>query len=115
MKSVPPAGKASCQKPSLQKPLARSAWWALFLLATYVMSLWFQTFKAFTLVPSWQNASVWLGVMLVLVMLVLVLVYDSYVQEKANARVQKPIQLFETLYRKRFLIRKDLQQKELME
>lgn len=100
---------------SHQKPLSRVAWWALFLLATFVMSLWFQTFKTFTLVPSLQNGLVWLGVMALLVLVLAVLVYDSYVQEKAKGRIEKPFRLFEWLIQQRFLIHKDFQQKDTVE
>jgi hypothetical protein len=90
------------------KPLKRFQWWACFLLATYLMSLWFQTFKTFTLVPSLGNGLIWLGVMTLLTLIVMVLTYDSYVQEKNRDRVQKPIRVFEWLMAKRFLLKGDL-------
>ncbi len=92
--------------PSLagQKPLRRPVWWATFLLATYTMSLWFQTFKVFTRVPSMANAFSWLGVMALLVVVLALLAYDSYVQEKAKGKIQKPARLFEWLIARRFLL-----------
>lgn len=90
------------------KPLKRIHWWACFILATYLMSLWFQTFKAFTLTPTLGNGLIWLGVMLLLTLIVMVLTYDSYVQEKSRDRVQKPIRVFEWLMAKRFLLKGDL-------
>ena len=89
------------------KPLSRPLWWGLFLTATYVMSLWFQTFKAFTVQPTLQNGAVWLGVMLLLSLVLGVLVYDSYVQEKRQGRLHHTLGLFEWLYRRRFLLPPD--------
>jgi|GEM_PF-2246333 len=99
-------------KKTTQKPLSRGMWWACFLLASFVMSLCFQTFKAFTLVPNWSNGLVWVVAMLLMAQMVLVLIYDSYVQETANGRVQRPIRLFEWMMQKRFLLRAVLEQKE---
>jgi len=95
-----------------QKPLSRGMWWACFLLASFIMSLCFQTFKAFTLVPNWSNGLAWLAAMLLMGQTVLVLAYDSYVQETAKGRVQRPIRLFEWMMHKRFLLRAVLKQKE---
>lgn len=88
----------------LQKPLCRSAWWVLFLLATYTMSLWFQTFKAFTRTPSVAHGLLWLGVMAFLLLLLTILAYDSYVQEKVKGRVQKSLPPFDWLIERRFLL-----------
>jgi magnesium-transporting ATPase (P-type) len=96
----------------IQKPLSRGMWWACFVMASYIMSLCFQTFKAFTLVPNWSNGLVWLVAMLLLAQVILVLVYDSYVLEKAQGRVQKPVRFFEWMLHKRFLLRAVLEQKE---
>jgi hypothetical protein len=87
-----------------QKPLSKPAWWALFLLATYTMSLWFQTFKAFTRLPNLLHGLAWLSVMAALVALLALLAYDSYVQEKARGRIQKSVRLFEWLMKHRFLL-----------
>jgi hypothetical protein len=95
-----------------QKPLSRLMWWICFLVASFVMSLCFQTFKAFTLTPNWSNGLIWLLSLLIMAQVTLVLVYDSYVLEKRRGRVQKPIQLFEWLLRKRFLLTAALEQKE---
>lgn len=95
-----------------QKPLSRGMWWACFLLASFIMSLCFQTFKAFTLVPNWSNGLVWLVSLLLMGQMVLILVYDSYVQESAKGRVQRPIRLFEWMMQKRILLRAVLEQKE---
>jgi len=99
-------------KTAIQKPLNRGMWWACFLLASFVMSLCFQTFKAFTLVPNWSNGLVWAVAMLLMAQMVLILIYDSYVQETANGRIQRPIRLFEWMMQKRFLLRAVLEQKE---
>jgi glucan phosphoethanolaminetransferase (alkaline phosphatase superfamily) len=95
-----------------EKPLSRGMWVLLFLVASFIMSLWFQTFKTFTLVPTLGNAMLWLFVMFLLAQVVIVLIYDSYVLEKSRGRIQKPIRLFEWMIRKRFLLRSVLEQKE---
>lgn len=87
------------------KPLSKGLWWGCFLLATYMMSLGFQTFRVFTLNPNLQNGLLWLGSMTLLALVVTVLIYDSYVQEKNRACVQKPIRLFEWMMEKRFLLK----------
>lgn len=84
----------------LPKPL----WWVAFLAATYLMSLWFQTFKVFTLTPNLMNGLSWLAVMGVLLLVIAVMTYDSYVQERLKGRIQKPARLFEWLIQKRFLL-----------
>ena len=94
------------------KPLSRGMWWACFLLASFIMSLCFQTFKAFTLVPSWSNGLIWLVALLLLSQVVLVLIYDSYVLEKARGRVERPIRFFEWMLNKGFLLKAVLEQKE---
>ena len=95
-----------------QKPLSRGMWWACFILASITMSLCFQTFKAFTLVPNWSNGLLWLIAILMMVQLVVVLIYDSYVQEKSRGTIQRPIRLFEWMMNRRFLLRAVLEQKE---
>lgn len=102
-------------KLKVDKPLSRPMWWIFFLMASYMMSLWFQTFKAFTLVPSLTNGLVWLVVMFLLAHVLVVLIYDSYVQEKGLGRIEKPIRLFEWMLEKRFLMRSVLKQKETIE
>ncbi len=92
-----------------EKPLSRFAWWVCFLLATFIMSLWFQTFKVFTLVPNWGNGLSWLGVNLLLALVVMLLIYDSYVQEKIAGRIAKPARLFEWMIQKRILLKGDLE------
>ena len=87
------------------KPLTRTLWWILFAAATYGMSLWFQTFKTFTLTPTWPTALPWMAVNFLLFLLLGTLIYDSYVQEKCRGHIQKPLRLFEWLMRKQFLLR----------
>jgi hypothetical protein len=100
---------------AVEKPLNRVMWWMLFLVATYVMSLWFQTFKAFTLVPSLTNGLIWLLVMFLLTQVLIVLAYDSYVLEKGRGRIEKPVRLFEWMMQKRFLLKSVLEQKETIQ
>ena len=99
-------------KQQSNKPLGRAMWWLLFAMASYITSLWFQTFRTFTLTPSLGNGLLWLFVMFLLAQVVLVLIYDSYVLEKSRGRIEKPIRLFEWMMRKRFLLRSVLEQKE---
>ncbi|HWV47122.1 MAG TPA: hypothetical protein VN039_14065 [Nitrospira sp.] len=99
-------------KSLLQKPLSRVMWWVCFLLASFTMSLCFQTFKAFTLVPNWSNGLIWLAAVLLTGQVLLVLVYDSYVQETAKGRIERPVRLLEWMMNKRFLLRAVLEQKE---
>lgn len=93
------------QEQRFNKPLNRGMWWFFFLVATIITSLGFQTFKVFTLEPTLKNGLLWLLVMLLLFQAVLLLAYDSYVQEKGKGTVQKPVKLFEWMIRKRFLLR----------
>lgn len=86
------------------RPLHRAVWWGLFLVATYVMSLWFQAFRVFTVAPTLENALGVLAVMAMLGLVLSVLVYDSYVHEKNQGKIAKTIRLFEWLYEKRFLM-----------
>lgn len=93
------------QECPFKKPLGRVMWWLLFLIATYITSLGFSSFGAFTHQPTLQNALIWLLVMVLLFQSILLLVYDSYVQEKIRGKVEKPVRLFEWMIRKRFLLR----------
>lgn len=92
------------QKSDMEKPLNRVMWWLFFLIATFTASLGFKTFGAFTLRPNLLNASVWLLVMVLLFVSIVVLAYDSYVQEKGKGNVQKPVKLFEWMIRRGFLL-----------
>jgi hypothetical protein len=98
----------------LPKPL----WWALFLVATYLMSLWFQTFKTFTLTPILSTGFAWLLVMGLLTVVIMILAYDSYVQEKGKGRIEKPARLFEWMIARRVLfppsLRLSTQQKDAL-
>lgn len=94
-----------------QKPLKPLAWWLVFALATYIMSLWFQTFRVFTLSPTLHNGLIWVGVMLLLVLTVAVLVYDIYIQEKSRGHIAKPVPLFDWMAEKRFLLKSNLHDK----
>jgi len=89
---------------SLQKPLSRLAWWAYFLVASFVMSLWFEASRTLSASLSWLNGLHLLAVTLLLAMILLVLVYDSYVQEKSRGRIHHPMRLFEWLIQRRFLL-----------
>lgn len=93
------------QDATVEKPLSRGMWWFFFLIATFITSLAFKTFGLFTLQPNLQNGLLWLLVLTILFQAFGVLAYDSYVQEKAKGKVQKPVRLFEWMIQKRFLLR----------
>lgn len=93
------------QERPFEKPLSRVMWWFFFLLATFITSLGFSSFRVFTLQPTLQNGLLWMLVMLLLFQSILLLAYDSYVQEKIRGKVEKPVKLFEWMIRKRFLLR----------
>jgi hypothetical protein len=97
---------------SARKPLTQGMWWLLFAAATYMASLGFQTFKTFTLVPSLTNGLVWLGVLLILGLLVGILAYDSYAQERLRGQVQRPVRLFDRLMERNFLMSQSLRKGE---
>jgi hypothetical protein len=93
------------KKPTTSKgPFAKPLWWSFFLSATILMSLWFRTFKAFTLHPTMATGSLWLLVMLFLLLNIVILAYDSYLNEKGKGNIHKPVRLFEWLHSRRFLI-----------
>lgn len=78
-------------------PLNKITWWGVFGLSSYLLSLVFQGFKLFTVAPTLENGLVFLGAMALLSVSLMVLVYDSYVKEKAKGTVEHPIRLFEWL------------------
>ena len=84
------------------KPLTRGLWWAVFLAATFILSLCFQTFKTFTLTPTLENGLVWAGMLGLLGVTLAVLMYDSYANERNQGKIQHPLALFEWIYRKQY-------------
>jgi hypothetical protein len=77
-------------------------WWALFLSATWLMSVWFKAFGAFTHSPTAGPFLGLLGMTLLLAANLLILVYDSYAKEKRKGAVKNTIRLFEWMYRKQY-------------
>lgn len=84
------------------RPLATWMWWGFFILATWVMSLWFDASRAFFAEPGWERALEWAAVMGLLFMVMLVLMYDSYVKEKTRGKVHRPVRLFEWIYERQY-------------
>lgn len=84
------------------KPLARWMWWAIFILATYVMSLWFDASRAMFMAPGGETALVLLLMTGLLFAILVVLMYDSYVQERLNGKIHVPIRPFEWLISKQY-------------
>ncbi len=89
----------------VQRPLNKPVWWVVFALSTVLMSLWFKTFKSFTVVPNFTTGALNLAVTAVLIVAVGTLIYDSYVQEAQKGRILKPFAPFEWMIRRHFLIR----------
>jgi hypothetical protein len=73
-------------------------WWAIFALATVGLSLFFQTFKIFTLTPSWSTGLPLLAATALVFLTMVLLIYDGYAKEKAKGKVLKPFAPFEWLY-----------------
>ena len=77
----------------------RWVWWAVFILATVMLSQFIQRFKAFTLAPNLETGLMLLGVILLLLLSCLALIYDGYLKEKQKGSVHHPVRLFEALHR----------------
>ena len=73
-------------------------WWVFFLAATYSLSLFLQTFKAFSLTPTSQTAMPLAGALVALILSVTILLYDSYAKEKQKGKLTNSLWLFERLY-----------------
>ncbi len=84
------------------KPLSAPVWWLLFLGATYGMSLWFDASRAFFAAPEPARLLPWLGATVLLVLVMAVLMYDSYVKERTRGKVHRPVRLFEWAYRRQY-------------
>jgi hypothetical protein len=75
--------------------LKTPVWWLVFGFATYFMSLVFQAFRNFSVLPDLANGFSLVGALVLLAATLLVLTYDSYVKEKAKGKIQHPVPLFE--------------------
>ncbi|MGE0199841.1 MAG: hypothetical protein AB7P76_02595 [Candidatus Melainabacteria bacterium] len=82
---------------TFRKPMTQTLWWACFAAATVVLSLCFQQFKNFTLQPTAWNGFLMAGVLLLLTVLVMLMIYDGYVQERLAGNVRHPFGLFEAV------------------
>lgn len=78
----------------LTKPL----WWSLFALDTFLLSKCFHTFKTYTLVPDLNNGLLFAAAILSCLLVLSVLVFDSYAIEKTKGNIHKPFFLFEWAY-----------------
>ncbi len=81
---------------------SRLLWWAVFVLATVSLSLCFQTFKTFTLMPGLENALALLGALTLLFVAITALIYDGYAKDKAKGKVVKPFGPFEWLFARQY-------------
>jgi hypothetical protein len=80
------------------RSFSKPVWWLLFLGSTYVLSLAFQTFRTFTVTPDWPNGLAFAGAIAALLVLMAVMLFDSYAKEKQLGNIHHPIRLFEWLY-----------------
>lgn len=85
------------------RPLAQWAWWALFGVATYMLSLVFQTFKLFTVETTWGTTGLFLAAILGLCLVMAILAFDSYAKERTRGNIHNPIPLFEWVF-SRFIV-----------
>lgn len=85
------------------RPLAQWAWWALFGVATYLLSLVFQTFKLFTVETTWGSTGLFLAAILGLCLVMAILAFDSYAKERSRGNIHNPIPLFEWVF-SRFIV-----------
>lgn len=83
--------------------LGKPGWWVLFVAATLLLSQFFRQFKVFTITPTWTTGGVLLGVIALLIAVMAILLYDSYVSEKRRQKIQHPMALFDWLDERRFL------------
>ena len=85
-----------------KKALATWQWWLFFGIATWVMSLWFDASRAFFAAPGWQSAMT-LGLCMVMLVLAMgVMMYDSYVKHRSAGKVIHPVKPFEWFYQRQF-------------
>jgi len=85
------------EQTSNQKPLSKALWWVYFAIATFVMSLCFQAFRVFTLEPNWETGLELVGVIALLGLVTVILMYDSYINERQQGKVHHSIWLFERI------------------
>ncbi len=85
-----------------KQPLHPILWWVLFGVATFQLSLCLQSSRAFFLDTNWGNGLHLLGMIALLGLVMGVLMYDSYVKEKHQGKIQRPIRLFEWLYQRQY-------------
>ena len=83
--------------PETKPLLSRPFWWAFFAAATALLSLTLETFKAFTLAPDWRAGLACAASIGLLVLVMLILSFDSYLKEKAKGDVKKPVRFFDWL------------------
>jgi hypothetical protein len=82
--------------------LNRGLWWMVFGIATFALSIAFQTFRVFTLTPTLDTGLKLVAAVLLLIAVLLVLLYDSYVKEKGKGNIHHPFKLFEWVYARQF-------------
>jgi glucan phosphoethanolaminetransferase (alkaline phosphatase superfamily) len=77
-------------------------WWLVFVVASYALSLFFQTFKMFTLQPTAQHLLEWLAAIAFALASFAVLLYDTYAKEKAKGNLYNQFPPFEWVYARQY-------------
>jgi hypothetical protein len=80
------------------RPLPMMGWWFWFAVASYLLSLVFQTFKAFTLDTTLENTGWMMLAGLGLFLVMGYLSFDSYGKERRQGKIYHPVRLFEWVY-----------------
>ena len=97
------------QTPSSSVGFGTGMWWLVFVVASYALSLFFQTFKMFTLQPTVQHMIEWLAAIAFALLSFGILLYDTYAKEKAKGNLYNTFSPFEWVYARQYAQR--LQQK----
>lgn len=80
------------------RPLPMIGWWFWFAVASYLLSLVFQIFKAFTLDTNLENTGWMFLAGLALFLVMAFLSFDSYAKERQHGKIYHPVRLFEWVY-----------------
>ncbi len=98
---------SAAPSPSVAKPLTVVQWWIVFGLDTIVVSLAFQAFREFTLLPNTATGLSLAATVLMVLVLSGMLGYDSYAAAKLKQQVVNHVSLFEWLFKKQYRLKTD--------
>lgn len=85
-------------EPKQVQTLNTPMWWVMFILTTVLLSSTVEQFKVFTLTPTGVSGLKCFFMVLALLLVLMVMMYDSYVKEKLKGTIARPIKMFERLY-----------------